>query len=184
MADIKQFEEIAVPYTDAVYRAAIALTGGNRERAEDLVQVTFLKAMERFRSFEAGTNIRAWLLRILRNTWIDELRHRRVAGPEVPVDEHLLGSPEVNPETAWSNAEDLLDNFADHEVIEALSELPEDQRMTLYLSDVEGLSQEDVAEVMDVPVGTVKSRTFRARAALKERLEAYARDLGFLGRME
>ncbi len=181
MADIKQFEELALPHLDTVYRAALAMCR-QPSRADDLAQTTFTKALQSFKSFRTGTNIKAWLLRILNNTWIDELRHRKVVGPEVQADETLLGG-EPTEETAWSDPRDLLENFSDEQVISALQELPDDQRLTLYLIDVEDLSQEDVAEITGVAVGTVKSRTSRARSALKQRLEQHAKDLGFTGRV-
>jgi RNA polymerase sigma-70 factor, ECF subfamily len=183
MADRARFETLALPHLDALYRAAWALSG-RRQDCEELVQVTLLKAIERFDSFAEGTNCRAWLLRILRNTWFDTLRHRKVVGPTVAADDLQLADPAPpgDDETAWHNPQDLLDNFGDEQIITALRELPDDQRLTLYLVDVERLSHEETAEIMNVAVGTVKSRTSRARETLRERLEAHARDLGFIGR--
>lgn len=183
MADKKNFESVAMPHLDAVYRAAVALCR-RREEAEDLVQITFAKALERFESFDPGTNCRAWLLQILRNTWIDELRHRKVAGTTVSIEEGqpAIADPPHGEEAAWTNAQDVLENFADDDVRRALGELPEDQRLTLFLVDVEGLGQEEVAQVMRVAAGTVKSRTSRAREALRQKLMAYARKMGLLGR--
>jgi len=181
VADKSEFETIAVVHLDAVYRAAVALCG-RQEDARDLVQATYLKALERFDSFRPGTNCRAWLMRILRNTWIDEIRHRKVAGPAVPLAEELVPDPPHAQEAVWSDADDILNNFGDQDVIRALRELPEQLRVTLFLVDVEQFSQEEVAEITDVAVGTVKSRTSRARAMLKQRLLAHARDLGFMRR--
>jgi RNA polymerase sigma-70 factor (ECF subfamily) len=183
MADRAQFEEIALVHLDSVYRAAWTLCA-NAHDTEELVQATMLKALQRFDSFRTGTNCRAWLLRILKNTWFDELRHRKVVGPTVPVD----GAPlEVRPPpepTVWSNPRDLLANFADAQIIRALRELPDELRLTLYLVDVEGLNYDEVGRIMEIPEGTIKSRTSRARESLRERLEAHARDLGFIGRRE
>jgi len=181
MADIGEFENTATPYVDAVYRMAFALSG-RQEKAGDLTQDTFAKALERFDSFRLGTNCKAWLLRILRNTWIDELRHMRVVGPQVAVDEAVLPEPEHAEETVWTSAADILENFTDEEVIRAMRQLPDEQRLTVFLVDVEKLSHEEVAEITDVAVGTVKSRSSRARAALRQTLLAHARDLGFLER--
>ena len=181
MADRAQFEQLALVHLESVYRAAWALCG-RREDAEELLQAVLLKALERFDSFQAGTNCRAWLLRILRNTWFDELRHRKVVGPTVVVEELPLSDPPPPEQTAWSNPGDLLDNFGDEQIIRALRELPDEQRLTLYLVDVEGLSHEETGRIMDIAEGTVKSRTSRARETLRERLEAHARDLGFVGR--
>ena len=170
-----------MPHLSAVYRAAMALCR-HRQDAEELVQATFLKALERFDSFEAGTHCKAWLLRILRNTWFDELRHRKVVGPTVSAEKVAIAEPDGEAETMWTDARDLLENFSDEQIIAALGDLPDEQRLTLYLVDVEALSQEEAAGVLGVAVGTVKSRSSRARAVLKQRLAAHARDLGFVGR--
>jgi RNA polymerase sigma-70 factor (ECF subfamily) len=180
MADKSEFESIAMVHLDAVYRAAVALCNG-RQEAEDLVQVTFLSAFEGFESFKKGTNCKAWILTILRNQWIDHIRHKNVIGEVIPIEENIVGEPLRSEETTWSNCQDLLENFSDKQVIRALKELPDEQRLTLFLSDVEQLRQEEVAEIMNVPVGTVKSRTSRARAILKRELLSYAKEMGFTG---
>ena len=178
MADRSEFENTATPYVETVYRAAFALCG-RPGQAEDLTQETFAKALERFGSFRAGTNCKAWLLRILRNTWIDELRHRKIVGPQLPVNEAILASPEHVAETVWTNATDVLENFTDEDVIRAMRQLPDEQRLTVFLVDVEQLPHQEVAEIMDVAIGTVKSRSARGRTVLRQKLLAYARDLGF-----
>jgi RNA polymerase sigma-70 factor (ECF subfamily) len=175
------FEEIALPHLDLIYRAAVALCGRPGE-AEDLVQETFLKAFESFTSFEQGTNCKAWLSKILRNTWIDRFRHKTVAGPVLSLEEDLIADTSGDNETVWSNAEDLVENFSDEQVIRALSQLHEDQRLTLFLIDVEQLSQKEVSEITGVAVGTVKSRASRGRAVLKQKLAAYAKEMGLTGR--
>jgi len=177
----RTFEDVALPYLDAVYRAAVALCGRPAEAA-DLVQDTFVKAFEKFESFLPGTNCKAWLLKILRNTWVDRLRHRKVEGQVLPLEEDLIAETPGGEETVWSNAEDLLENFSDEQVIKALSELPDEQRLTLFLIDVEQMSQKEVAEIMDVAIGTVKSRASRARHILKQKLAAYTDEMGLLGR--
>lgn len=175
----KSFEAITIPHLNAVFRAAVALCG-RREDAEDLVQVTYLKAMRKFGSFKHGTSCRAWLLTILRHTWIDELRRRRrQGGPAVPLDETRIETPAPTEETPWTGAGDLLEHFSDAQVIAALQRLPEDQRLTLFLIDVEQYSQEEVAEITGVAVGTVKSRTSRARNNLKRQLQSYANEMGY-----
>ena len=176
MSDTEIFERIALPHLGAVYRVALALCG-RLEEADDLAQETFLKAFQRFESFEAGTNCKAWLLQILRNMWIDRLRRKKVAGQPLPLNEDIIAEPSRHIETVWSNADDLLQNFSDEQIIRALSGLPEDQRLTLFLIDVEQLSQNEVAQIMDVAAGTVKSRTSRARAAMKERLSLYVKGM-------
>lgn len=180
MESTETFEKVALPHLNAVYRAAVALSG-RRHKADDLVQETFLKAFERFESFQLGTNCKAWLLQILRNVWIDQLRRKKIVGQELPLEEQIIAEKRHDDEIVWSNAEDLIENFSDEQVIKALSELPEDQRLTLFLIDVEQLSQKDVAEITGVAAGTVKSRTSRGRAALKERLASYARNMGLTG---
>jgi RNA polymerase sigma-70 factor, ECF subfamily len=176
-----RFERLVLPLMDAVYRAAVAVSGQGPQ-AEDLTQTTLLKALEALDSFAEGTNCKAWLLRIIRNTWMDALRRRRTAGPQIPAEEALLAAPRENAPTQWTDAKDLLENFSDEDVIKALAELPDDQRLTLYLVDVEQMDHRDVADVMGLPVGTIKSRTSRARAVLRQRLQARARDLGYMGR--
>ena len=181
LGDATDFETIALPHLDGVLRAAVALCG-DREQADDLVQATYLKAIGRFASFTRGTNCKAWLVRILRNTWIDRLRHRKVTGPAVPLDEAVLAEPDAPSEPPWTDAEDVLERFEDEQVIAALRTLGDDQRLALVLVDVEGMSHADVAEILGVAPGTIKSRTGRARAKLRTLLRAHAHDLGLDGR--
>jgi RNA polymerase sigma-70 factor (ECF subfamily) len=183
MADRSDFDTIAMPHLDSVFRAALALCG-RREQAEDLTQTTMLKAFRRFSSFRPNTSCKTWLMRILRNTWIDDLRHQKVVGTVMPFEEGLLAGPQAAEPIVWTNAADVLENFSDEQIIRSLAELPDDHRLTLFLADVEGLSQEEVAEVLGVAVGTVKSRTSRARATLRDKLQAHAEELGLIGRMK
>ncbi len=180
MADRRDFETMALPHLKVVYRAAYALAG-RADQAEDLAQATFLKALQAFGAFKPGTSCKAWLLRILRNTWIDRLRHRKVVGTVVPVEESLIAAKPAGDPPDWPDAAEVLESFSDAEVIRALATLGEEQRLTLYLMDVERLSQEEVAAATGVAVGTVKSRTSRARAALKAKLRSHAEDLGLTG---
>ena len=177
-SNAQSFEQIALPHLDVVLRAAMALCGKKND-AEDLTQSTFVKALDKFDSFKVGTNCRAWLLQILRHQWIDRLRHQRVVGTEVPLDETLIDEQHSIKETTWSDAKDLLENFSDEQIIRALAALPDDQRLALFLADVEQLSQEEIAEITGVAVGTVKSRTSRARNSLKRALTTYAKEMGF-----
>jgi RNA polymerase sigma-70 factor, ECF subfamily len=184
MADNREFAAVAMPHLESVYRAAVALCR-RPEEADDLVQMTYTRALERFGSFRPGTNCKGWLLAILRNLWIDELRHRKVVGTVVSMEEGgpmPAEPPHAADPPASGNVLEVLDDFSDDQVRRAMGDLPEDQRLALLLVDVEGLSQEEVAAVLGVPEGTVKSRTSRARAALKEKLMAHAKDLGLLGR--
>ena len=180
MAPIGQFEQIALIHLTAVYRAAVAICG-QEAMADDLVQTTFMKAFERFGSFRMGTNCKAWLLCILRNTWIDTLRRQqKIKAQTLSLAEEPAAASSV-PETVWTNAQDLLDSFSDEQVIKALQGLPEEQRLTLFLVDVEQMSQDEVAQITDVAVGTVKSRTSRARTTLKAGLADYAREMHLAG---
>lgn len=181
MADKENFEEAAMPYLDNVFKMAFTLCR-SRSQADDLTQTTFMKAFRQFGSFQMGTNCGAWLLRILRNTWVDHLRHEKVAGPTVPIDETVLAVPPQADLSEWNDVADILDRFSDEQVINALGMLPEEQRLAIFLVDVEEMSQEGAAEMLNVPVGTIKSRTSRARLKLKTLLMAHAEDLGLLGR--
>jgi RNA polymerase sigma-70 factor (ECF subfamily) len=174
----EDFEQIVMVHLTAVYRAAMAICGNN-DLAEDMAQTALLKAYKHFGSFERGTNCKAWLLSILRNTWIDHLRKQRVRPNQVTLEADLVAQ-ETGHETMWSNAEDLLENFSDEQVILALQQLPDEQRLTLFLVDVEQLSQDEVAKIMDVAVGTVKSRTSRARSAMKDSLTLYAQEMNLM----
>ncbi len=175
-----------MPHLDSLLRTARALTANDHD-ARDLVQAACLKALESFGRFRPGSNFKAWMMRIMRNAWIDRVRHRKIVGTELSVDETLLPSaaepsPGTGGEAGTSDFSTMLEQFSDQQVISTLMELPEMHRMALFLSDVEGLSQEEVAEVLGVAVGTVKSRVSRARAMLREKLEDYAREMGFLER--
>lgn len=183
MADRKDFDAAAMPHLDSVFRTAVALCGGRRDQAEDLAQAAMLKALEQFASFALGTNCKAWLLQILRNHWIDQLRRRKLAGPAVELDEQQLAArPQAEDEPPIGDLALLIERFSDEQVIRALQGLPEELRWTLLLTDVEGLSTDEAAEVLGVAPGTVKSRAWRARERLREKLAGHARELGFPGR--
>lgn len=170
-----------MPHLDAVFRAAVAICGQTL-LAEDLTQTTYLKAVDSFDTFRPGTRCKAWLLQILRNTWIDYLRKQNSIHEEPCADDGQVPARPEHEQTAWSDAQDLLGNFSDEQVIAALGKLPDEQRLTLFLIDVEGISGHEVAQITGVPEGTVKSRTNRARLALKQSLQTHARELGFVGR--
>ena len=119
MHNNKDFEKVAICHVDAVYKAAVTLCNSTIE-AEDLVQNTFLSAFEKFETFKEGSNCKAWLFKILRNKWIDQIRRNRLKGKTVSIEENIIAEPKQNPQTTWSNCEDLLDNFSDEQVIKAL----------------------------------------------------------------
>jgi len=179
MADNNEFESIALPHLDAVFKTAFALCG-NTHKAEDLAQATFLRAFEQFENFKKGTNCKAWLTKILRNKWIDQLRHKKVVGEVLPIEENIIADTQTDEPVAWSNSRDILENFSDDQVIKALQKVPDEQRLTLFLIDVAQFTQDEVADIMEVPAGTVKSRTSRARAILKKELTSYAKEMGFM----
>ncbi len=175
------FEQQALPHLDAIFKAAFGLCG-TKATADDLVQTTFCKAWEQFESFAPGTNCKGWLLRILRNAWIDRKRHKSQGETLVSTEEFdELPEKQTKPDLP-PDAGSFLEAFADDQVIQALLELPAEWRFTLYLADVEGMSREEIAEITEVPVGTVKSRTARARAELHAKLADYARDMGITER--
>ncbi|MAW78148.1 MAG: sigma-70 family RNA polymerase sigma factor [Planctomycetota bacterium] len=176
------FEEITLPLVDDVFRFALGLTR-NRARAEDLVQDTYLKAFKAFDRFRAGSNAKSWLFRICKNHFIDRYREKaRRPHHGGAVEELAVDSPrrsiEVFEREGIENEEIFLDLFGD-EVNRYLRELPEPFRKALLLCDLEGLSYDEIAEVLEVPIGTVRSRISRGRAFLKERLVTYAQELGY-----
>jgi RNA polymerase sigma-70 factor (ECF subfamily) len=185
VADQARFAELAMPYMDALYSAAMRMTR-NPADAEDLVQETFLRAYRGFGGFKDGTNLKAWLYKILTNTFINTYRakKRRPAETEFDdVEEYSLygrmggleaASNERTPET------EVLDAMPDEVVKEALESLPEQFRMAVLLADVEGFSYKEIADIMEVPIGTVMSRLHRGRKQLQRRLWEFARDRGLL----
>ena len=180
MADKTKFSEQAMPFMDALYTAAMRLTHNSAD-AEDLVQETYLKAYRAYGSFEEGTNLRAWLYRILTNTFINNYRSKKRRPDETDIDEiedlylyRRLGGLEAAA-AGRSAEEELLDWFTDAEVKEAVEALPEQFRMAVLLSDVEGFSYKEIAEILDIPIGTVMSRLHRGRKALQRQLYEFAK---------
>lgn len=173
-----EFENIALCHLDAVYRFAVTLCHNNSQ-AEDFVQETFLAAFAKFDGFTRGTNCRAWLFKILKNKWIDHIRLNNAEGTQLEFEPEIADERMATEQTSWSNCEDLLENFSDQQVIKALKSLPDQQRLALFLVDVERISHDEAAQIMDVPIGTVKSRAGRARAALKQVLLDYAGEMGY-----
>jgi RNA polymerase sigma-70 factor (ECF subfamily) len=172
------FEAEALPHLDAVYRLALRLAGDEMQ-AEDLTQETMLKAYRAWHQYKSGTNVRAWLLTILRHTFINQYRKAKRAGPTVDVAEIeaftvFHNVMEVDPEGSFFN------QIVDDEVLRAIDRLPEEFRETLVLSDVEQMSYAEIADITGVPVGTVKSRLFRARQALQKELYDYAVEMGYI----
>lgn len=174
----RAFEAEALPHLDTVYRVALRLAG-DETLAEDLTQETMFKAYRAWHQYAHGTNIRAWLLTILRHTFINEYRKARRAGPTIDIAE--IESFTVFRDVMETDPEGrFFDQIVDEQILRAIDRLPEEFRETLLLSDVEGLPYAEVARVTDVPVGTVKSRLFRARQALQRELHAYAVEMGYI----
>ncbi|MFN2520765.1 MAG: sigma-70 family RNA polymerase sigma factor [Candidatus Limnocylindria bacterium] len=177
-----EFEEQALSYLDALYRTGLRMTRSEAE-AQDLVQETYIKAL-RFRDqFTPGTNLKAWLFRILTNTFINQYR-RKAAQPELTelddVDEASLYRRMADPSAASATGDpegELLRGVVDEQVRSALADLPEKFRTTVLL-DVEGFSYKEMAEMLDVPIGTVMSRLHRGRQFLQKRLYELARERG------
>lgn len=175
MADQSEFAALAMEYMSALYTAALRMTR-NQADAEDLVQETYLKAYRSFGGFEAGTNLKAWLYRILTNTYINTYRARKRRPEQADVEnvEDLYLYHQLAAGTAAGvgrSAEDeVLDQFTDDDVKAAIEALPDTFRMVVLLSDVEGFSYKEIAEITDVPIGTVMSRLHRGRKALQKAL--------------
>jgi RNA polymerase sigma-70 factor (ECF subfamily) len=178
-----RFERDALPFLDQLYAAAMRMTR-NPSDAEDLVQETFAKAFGAFHQFREGTNLKAWLYRILTNTFINTYRKKQrqpQQNPTEQIEDWQLAAAEAHSSTGLRSAEmDALDHLPDSDVKEALQNLPEDFRMAVYLADVEGFSYKEIADIMDTPIGTVMSRLHRGRQGLKKQLRDYAIDRGLI----
>ncbi|MFM8268397.1 MAG: sigma-70 family RNA polymerase sigma factor [Ilumatobacteraceae bacterium] len=183
MADRADFADLAMGHAPQLYRAALRLTH-NPSDAEDLVQETFLRAYRSFGTFEAGTNLRAWLFRILTNLYINSYRARQRRPQETDVDDIddlLLYRRVATADLSARSAEDtLFDLFTDDEVKQALEDLPESFRLPVLLADVEGFSYREIAEILDIPIGTVMSRLHRGRKSMQRALVTYATERGLL----
>jgi RNA polymerase sigma-70 factor, ECF subfamily len=182
--DKLRFQRDALPLLDPLYGAALRMTR-NPADAEDLVQETMLRAYRSFDRFEAGTNLKAWLFRILTNAYINVYRKRQREPQKVSTDQaedfdlyqELRNHDSHFEETPESI---VLDALVDSDILEAIDDLPEQFRLAVVLSDIEGFSYAEMAEIMDVPMGTVMSRLHRGRKALQKRLWDLARERGIV----
>ena len=186
----KEFEDIAMEHVDSLYSMAIRLVF-NKEEAEDLVQETYLKAYRFFDTFQKGTNIKAWLFKILRNTFINKYRK----AVNLPSEIFYEDVESVNSNLSYKQESDSgeltdtleskyneLGNLMEDDVKRAIDSLPIEYKEAILLSDVEELSYSDIAEITNVPIGTVKSRLNRGRKLLQKSLWEYAKDRGFIKR--
>ncbi|MGI8941198.1 MAG: sigma-70 family RNA polymerase sigma factor [Actinomycetota bacterium] len=180
----QRFQADALPMLDSLYGAALRMTR-NPQDAEDLVQETMMRAYRAFGRFEAGTNLKAWLFRILTNAYINTYRKRQREPQKVSsdeVEEFDLYRELKNHDSQFDSTPEsiVLDSLVDSDIIEAIDDLPEQFRLAVVLSDIEGFSYAEMAQIMDVPMGTVMSRLHRGRKALQKRLWEVARDRGIV----
>ena len=181
VADQATFAEDAMPLMDGLYSAAMRMTR-NAADAEDLVQETYLKAFNAYERFETGTNLKAWMYRILTNSYINAYRKKQRRPDESDIDDiedlylyRRLGGAE-SAVLSRSAEDELLEMFGEDEVKLALEDLPEHYRMPILLADVEGFAYKEIAEILEVPIGTVMSRLHRGRKQLQKRLYSFAEE--------
>ena len=178
----KRFERDALQYMNPLYAAAMRYTK-NPEDAQDLVQDTYAKAYTSFHQFEPGTNLKAWLYRVLTTTFINTYRkdQRRPQTSDSELEDWQIAEASSHTSDQGKSTEDVvLENLPDSDIKNALAEIPEEFRMAVFLADVEGFSYKEIAEIVGVPAGTVMSRLHRGRKQLREKLTDYARERGYV----
>ncbi len=179
------FEKEAIPHMDALYNFALRMTGDSDE-ADDLVQETYLKAFRFFDKFERGTNCKAWLFRIMKNTYINTYRKSSKEPDKIDYEEVENFYENIKPSSTDSAhlEKEMYDNLLDDELSNAIAALPEDFRTVIILCDIEGFTYDEIADFIDIPVGTVRSRIHRARKMLFTKLYNYAADKGYVDKDE
>jgi len=177
----KEFEQEALPHMDALYNFALRMTGDGDD-ANDLVQDTFLKAFRFFNKFEKGTNCKAWLFRIMKNTFINSYRKKTKEPDKVDYEDIEKFYETVKPSSTDSAhlEKEIYDNLLDDEITSAIASLPDDFKTVIILSDIEGFTYDEIADFVDCPVGTVRSRLHRARKMLFAKLYKYANEKGYV----
>ncbi len=185
MADQARFTDLAMPYMSQLYSAALRMTRNSAD-AEDLVQETYLRAYRGFHTFEEGTNLKAWLYKILTNTYINQYRKQQRRPDEVELDDvgdlylyRRLG-PSEGAEAARSPEQEFLESVPSVAVTDAVEALPEQYRIAVLLADVEGFQYREIADILDIPIGTVMSRLHRGRKLLQKQLWEFGKARGLV----
>lgn len=178
------FAEEALPWLDAVYRFSIRLTRGDQDAAEDLVQDTFLRAHRFWDRYERGSNAKSWLFTICRNTYLHQKElvrnQRELPAADLDARVEALSAASAFEKGSPDPEKEFFDRLIDDHVVDAIDALPEEFHEVLVLSDVGDLKYREIAEVLDIPVGTAKSRLFRARRLLQDRLREFAVEAGYV----
>jgi RNA polymerase sigma-70 factor, ECF subfamily len=175
------FEKEAVPHMESLFNFALKLTGDSDD-ADDLVQETYLKAFRFFDKFQKGTNCKAWLYRIMKNTFINTYRKQSKEPDKLDYEEveNFYENVKASSTDSAHLEKEIFDNLLDDELSQAISKLPEDFRTVIILCDIEGYTYDEIAEFVNCPVGTVRSRLHRARKLLHENLFEYASSKGYI----